>query len=64
MELGSKFTGREPKLQRHYLDMFYGLKQDYDILKSKKELGFEPMSSEIALTNSFKYLKGEWEEYS
>jgi len=60
MELGSKITGKEPLLQRHYLDMFYGLKQDYDINKSKKELGFNPKSSQQALIDALEYLKNDW----
>lgn len=62
MELSSKFTGKEPLLQRHYLDMFYGLKQDYDINKSKRELDFHPKPSKEALIDALKYLKNEWKE--
>ena len=60
MELGSKLTGKEPQLQRHYLDMFYGLKQDYDISKSRQELGFNPTPSRKALEDALKYLKNDW----
>ncbi|WP_341225380.1 NAD-dependent epimerase/dehydratase family protein [uncultured Arcticibacterium sp.] len=60
MEFGSKLTGKEPLLQRHYLDMFYGLKQDYDISKSKKELGFKPKPSKVALEEALSYLKNDW----
>ena len=62
MEFTSKITGKEPQLQRHYLDMFYGLKQDYDITKSKLELGFSPKPSKKALTDALEYLKNEWEK--
>ena len=61
MEFTSKITGKEPQLQRHYLDMFYGLKQDYDITKSKLELGFNPKPSKKALIDGLEYLKNEWE---
>jgi dihydroflavonol-4-reductase len=61
MEFTSKITGKEPQLQRHYLDMFYGLKQDYDITKSKLELGFNPKPSKKALIDALEYLKNEWE---
>ena len=61
MEFGSKITGKEPQLQRHYLDMFYGLKQDYDIRKSKQELGFNPKPPKEALKDALKYLKNDWE---
>lgn len=60
MEFSSKITGKEPLLQRHYLDMFYGLKQDYDIDTSRKELNFNPKSSEDALVEALKYLKTAW----
>lgn len=62
MEFSSKFTGKEPQLQRHYLDMFYGLKQDYDISKSKKDIDFNPKSSKQALIEAMRYLKNEWEQ--
>ena len=60
MELFSKISGKEPLLQRHYLDMFYGLKQDYDINKAKLELGFNPKSSEQALVEALRYLWDDW----
>lgn len=60
MEFFSLMTGKEPQLQRHYLDMFYGLKQDYDISKSKKELNFNPKPSKYALEETLLYLKNEW----
>lgn len=62
MEFSSKLTGKEPLLQRHYLDMFYGLKQDYDIGKSKKELDFNPKPSRKALEDALKYLKTDWKK--
>jgi dihydroflavonol-4-reductase len=60
MEFSSKLSGKEPQLQRHYLDMFYGLKQDYDITKSKVELGFNPKPSKKALIDALENLKNEW----
>ncbi|MEX1191553.1 MAG: NAD-dependent epimerase/dehydratase family protein [Brumimicrobium sp.] len=60
MEFSSKITGKEPLLQRHYLDMFYDLKQDYDISKSKQELDFKPKSSKKALEEALEYLKNDW----
>ncbi|WP_155995182.1 NAD-dependent epimerase/dehydratase family protein [Tenacibaculum ovolyticum] len=62
MEFGSKVTGKEPQLQRHYLDMFYGLKQDYNINKSRNELDFNPTPSKKALEDALKYLKNNWRE--
>ena len=61
MEFGSKITGKEPQLQRHYLDMFYGLKQDFDISKSRRDLGFNPRPSKMALIDALDYLKN-WGE--
>lgn len=62
MEFSSKLTGKEPLLQSHYLDMFYNLKQDYDISKSRKELGYAPKPSKKALQDALKYLKTDWKE--
>jgi dihydroflavonol-4-reductase len=61
MEFSSKVTGKEPLLQRHYLDMFYGLKQDYDISKSKDVLGYNPKPSKQALEDALTYLKNDWQ---
>jgi dihydroflavonol-4-reductase len=61
MEFSSKLTGKEPLLQRHYLDMFYGLKQDYDISKSKVELNLNPKPSKQALEEALRYLKTDWQ---
>ncbi|BDD04487.1 NAD-dependent epimerase/dehydratase family protein [Aureibacter tunicatorum] len=60
MEFASRITKSEPLLQRHYLDMFYGLKQDYDIVKSKLELDFNPKSSKAALEEALRYLRYDW----
>lgn len=62
MEFTSKMSGKEPQLQRHYLDMFYGLKQDYDITKSRNEIDFNPKSSKQALIEAMSYLKNDWKE--
>jgi len=62
MEFSSKLTGKEPLLQRHYLNMFYDLKQDYDISKSREELDFNPKISQKALEDALKYLKYDWKE--
>jgi dihydroflavonol-4-reductase len=62
MEFGSKITGKEPKLQRQYIDMFYGLKQDYNIDKSRKEIDFNPKPSKQALIEAMTYLKNEWKD--
>ena len=63
MEMRSKLIGQEPLLQRHYLDMFYGLKQDYDSSTSRQELGFNPKPSKKALEEALTYLKTEWKSH-
>lgn len=42
--------------------MFYGLKQDYDISKSREELelDFNPKPSKKALEDALTYLKNDW----
>ncbi len=60
MKIGSSVTGKEPLLQKEYIDMFYGLKQDYDISKAKRELNFNPKSSKKALIEALHYIKNEW----
>ncbi|MFD1552883.1 dihydrokaempferol 4-reductase [Putridiphycobacter roseus] len=62
MELGSKITGKEPLLQRQYIDMFYGLKQDYDIRKSREELDYHPTPSKLALEDAMRYIKNDWKK--
>lgn len=60
MELYSKLFAKEPLLQRQYLDMFHGLKQDYDVSKAQQELMFDPKPSKVALQEALMYLKNEW----
>jgi dihydroflavonol-4-reductase len=40
--------------------MFYGLKQDYDISKSRSELNYNPKPSKKALEDALMYLKTDW----
>ena len=42
--------------------MFYGLKQDYDITKSRIDLDFNPKSSKLALVAAMHYLKTDWKQ--
>ncbi|CAM1373536.1 NAD-dependent epimerase/dehydratase family protein [Tenacibaculum xiamenense] len=62
MEFSSKLSGKEPLLQRHYIDMFYGLKQDYNIDNSRRDLNFNPKSSKKALESALLYLKNDWDK--
>lgn len=59
MELGSKFTGRAPLLSVKDIAMFSGLKQDFDISKARKELGFNPKSPEQAVKEAMLYLRAK-----
>ena len=60
MEFSSKITGKEPLMQRQYIDMFYGLKQDFDITYAVQDLGFKPKPSKKALIEALEYLKNDW----
>ncbi|WP_419870054.1 NAD-dependent epimerase/dehydratase family protein [Chryseobacterium sp. CT-SW4] len=56
MELSAKIKGRAPVLTRKDIAVFSGLQQDFDISKARNELGFNPKSSEYALTEALDYL--------
>jgi dihydroflavonol-4-reductase len=57
MELGSKFSGKAPLLSVKDIAMFSGLKQDFDISKARKELGFNPKNPEQAVKEAMLYLR-------
>jgi dihydroflavonol-4-reductase len=57
MELGRKFNGKAPLLGVKDIAMFSGLKQDFDISKARKELGFNPKSSGQAVREAMLYLR-------
>lgn len=56
MEIGSKLTGKAPLLSVKDIVMFSGLRQDFDISKSRTELGFNPKPPEQAIEEAMKYL--------
>ena len=56
MELSAKFSGKPPVLTTKEIAMFSGLQQDFDISKSRNELGFKPKSPEIAVKEAIDYL--------
>lgn len=56
MEFSAKVSGKAPVLTTKDISMFSGLQQDFDISKSRKELGFNPKSTEQTLTEAFAYL--------
>lgn len=57
MEGISKITGKAPLLQLSDVQMFYNLRQDFDISKSKLDLGFKPSAPQQAVVKSMMYLK-------
>jgi dihydroflavonol-4-reductase len=56
MELGSKMNGKAPLLSTKDIAMFSGLQQDFDLTKSRKELGFNPKNSTLAVKEAMQYL--------
>lgn len=57
MEIGSKINGKAPLLTTKDISMFSGLQQDFDISKSRTELGFNPKPSTQAVKEAMKYLR-------
>jgi dihydroflavonol-4-reductase len=56
MELSAKMSGKAPVLTRKDIAMFSGLQQNFDISKSRNELGFAPKSPEKAVQEALEYL--------
>ena len=56
MELGSKISGKAPLLSIKDIAMFSGLQQDFDLTKSRKELGFNPKTPDQAVKEAMQYL--------
>ena len=56
MEIGGKATGTAPLLSSTDLAMFSGLMPDFDISKSKMELGFSPKNTNQTVTDAMIYL--------
>lgn len=59
LSLGAKISGKAPAMTTKEVDMFYGLVQDFDISKAKRELGFNPKPSDQALKFALSYM---WQE--
>lgn len=57
LEWVGKLTRREPLLQRNFLSAFT-IREQCDISKAKRELGFQPRSPADAITSAFRYLAG------
>lgn len=56
MELGSKINGKAPLLTTKDIAMFSGLQQDFDLTKSREELGFNPKNENIIVKEAMQYL--------
>jgi len=56
MELGSKISGKAPLLSVKDIAMFSGLQQDFDLTKSKNDLGFNPKDPNHAVKEAMRYL--------
>lgn len=57
MELSSKITGKAPLLTVNNIDLYSGLQQNFDISKSKNELGFSPKPPVEAVREALHYLQ-------
>jgi dihydroflavonol-4-reductase len=56
MELSAKLSGKPPVLTTKEIAMFAGLQQDFDISKSRTELGFNPKEGAKAVKEAIDYL--------
>lgn len=56
MEFSAKLKGNAPVLTRKDIAMFSGLQQNFDISKSRTELGFAPKNPEQAVKEALEYL--------
>ena len=56
MEFSARISGKPPLLTTKDIAMFSGLQQDFDISKSRNELGFDPKNNEQAVKEAMAYL--------
>jgi dihydroflavonol-4-reductase len=56
MGMSAKITGTPPPMTPKEVSMFYGLIQDFDISKARKELGFNPKPTQQALEEALLYM--------
>ncbi|MCE7040377.1 NAD-dependent epimerase/dehydratase family protein [Dyadobacter sp. CY312] len=56
MEFSAKLSGKPPVITTKDIAMFSGLQQDFDISKSRNELGFNPKKPEQAVKEALAYL--------
>jgi len=57
LESESETTGQPPALLRSNVKLYYQADARIDIFKARKELGYNPMSPEEAIKETFIYLK-------
>ena len=57
MELMSKITGKPAELITSQVRLFHGVKQEYDISRSRKALAYSPRSPMQTLKEAFAYLE-------
>lgn len=53
----ARLTGRPARLLRSQVRLFHGVRQEYQIAKARRELGFSPQSPELVLRSAFTYLR-------
>jgi len=56
MKISSNITGNPPLLIKGNIHHYYKKKENLDIRKSQKEIGYNPMKPEIALKETIEYL--------
>ncbi|MBC9930228.1 NAD-dependent epimerase/dehydratase family protein [Chitinophaga qingshengii] len=56
MEFSAKLKGKPPLLTTKEIAMFSGLQQDFDISKSRNELGFQPKDNRQVVKEALAYL--------
>lgn len=57
MELGGQVTGQEPLILRSQVQLYYGMEENIDISKARRELGYDPRPSEQAVREALAYLQ-------
>lgn len=60
LELSARLRGREPEMQQNYLRVF-ALREECDISKARRVLGFDPRPPRVAIESALQYLAGTGE---
>lgn len=63
MGMSAKITGTPPPMTPKEVSMFYGLIQDFDISKARKELGFNPKPTQQILEEALLYMWDNKEKF-